>query len=307
MEEKTSYTVVGLVVVILIGTLIAAGLWLSVGLDQKQYKTYLVYIREAVSGLAEQAPVKFNGVRVGFVRKIALNRKDPQQVELILNIEEGTPITTSTNATLISQGITGTTYVGLSATAPDLTPLQRKPNESYPVIPSKPSIFNQLDTVLKEVSENVNKVSKKINLIFDNENAAYIKKSLANINKFTDVIAQNNQKINHSLKNSDILLQNVAEASHEFPDMVKSLRRGLDKMYTMADTITDAGKSVTSTMKVGKVAIDKISQQAIPSAVTLLERLDTIAANLEKVSIQMRQNPAVIIRGTTQASPGPGE
>lgn len=307
MEAKTNYTVVGLVVLILAGALLATALWLSVGFDQKKYHFYAVYIHEAVSGLSEQSPVKFNGVKVGFVSQISLNRHDPQQVRLLLSIEDGIPITTSTRATLISQGITGTTYVGLSASSPDLTPLVKAPNQPYPVIPASPSLFNQLDKVLKEVSENVGKVSKKVGEIFDSENAAYIKKSLANIKTFTDIIAQEGPQIRRSLKSADVLLKNVSTVSNQLPELMTELRIGLTKFKNMASAMTAAGNSVSSTMKTGKTAIDKISQQTVPSADTLLRRLDAIAANLEKVSTQMRQNPSVIIRGSTPPPPGPGE
>ncbi|WP_028388923.1 MlaD family protein [Legionella fairfieldensis] len=307
MEAKTNYTVVGLAVLILVGALLATALWLSVGFDQKQYRIYAVYLREAVSGLSEQSAVKYNGVKVGFVSKIELNHQDPEQVILLLNIEEGTPVTISTTATLISQGITGTTYVGLSASSSDLTPLQKAPNQPYPVIPAKPSLFNQLDRVLKEVSENVNKVSQQIGRVFDAQNAAYLKKSLANINRLTGVFAKNDTEINHSLKNADVLLQNMAEVSRQFPTLVQDIKVGIHRLEDMSTAVADAGKAVTTTMETGKTSIDKISQQTIPAMVTLIHRIDRIAANLEKVSAQMRQNPAVVIRGTTPPVPGPGE
>lgn len=68
-----------------------------------------------------------------------------------------------------------------------------------------------------------------------------------------------------------------------------------------------AGKNVSITMQAGKNTIDKLSQQTIPPMVLLIQRLDAIASNLEKVSAQMRQNPSVIIRGNTPPKPGPGE
>ncbi|MFA5959552.1 MAG: MlaD family protein [Tatlockia sp.] len=307
MEAKTNYTLVGLAVLILAGALLATGLWLSVGFDQKKYDTYLVYIREAVSGLSDQSPVKFNGVKVGFVNKIKLNPADPQQVELLLSIEEGTPITASTTATLISQGITGNTFVGLSAGSADLTPLKPKPNEPYPVIPATPSLFHQLDMVLKEVSESVNKVSKQIGEVFNRENIENVNQALKNIKTFSGVMAKNSKHINQSIQSADVLLHNASVASHHFPELMKDLKEGVASMRSMANSMTDAGKSVSTTMESGKSAIDKISQQAVPSAITVLHRMETIAANLEKVSAQMRQNPAVIIRGTTPPQPGPGE
>lgn len=135
MEAKTNYTIVGVVVLILLVGLITTMLWLSIGFNQKKYTTYTVYMHEAASGLTQDAPVKYNGVQVGYVKEIRLNQNDPRQVEILLDIEEGTPVTTSTFATLNSQGITGVSYIGLSASTSNLTPITKMPGEPYPVIP----------------------------------------------------------------------------------------------------------------------------------------------------------------------------
>ena len=75
----------------------------------------------------------------------------------------------------------------------------------------------------------------------------------------------------------------------------------------MSHDISAAGAQVSDAMRAGRNSIDKISQQAIPPAVILLRRLNLIAANLEQVSAEIRQNPAVIIRGSAPPKPGPGE
>ncbi|CZH37022.1 TPA: MCE family protein [Legionella pneumophila subsp. pneumophila] len=307
MESKTNYTIVGLAVLILTAGLLSAGLWLSVGFNQKEYTSYTVYLKESVSGLSVESPVKFNGVQVGYVKEIKLNKNDPRQVELLLNIEKSTPITTSTSATLISQGITGVTYVGLSAGSSELTPLRKMPGEPYPVIPSKPSLLNQLDAVLKEVAENVGAVSEKAQLIFNEENADNVRKSLANIERITEIIADKGQTIDSSLNNLDVFVANMAKTSKQFPQLIKDLKTGISKFKSLADNMSAAGKDVSKTMIAGKNTIDQISQQAIPPAVILLRRLNTISANLEKVSNEMRQNPSVIIRGTKAPKLGPGE
>lgn len=307
MESKTNYTIVGLVVLFLTAGLLSTALWLSAGFNQKTYSSYTVYLHESASGLSQDAPVKYNGVQVGFVKNIKLNNNDPRQVEITLSVEEGTPITTSTSATLISQGITGVTYVGLSASTSDLTPIQKMPGEPYPVIPAKPSLFNQLDSILKEVAESVNKVSGEAQRVFNDENALHIKNSLANLERISGVIANNSANINRSIHSADVFLVNMSKVSKEFPEIIKELKVGVAKFNTLATDMSHAGKSVSNTMAAGKNTIDKISQQALPPAVILLRRLNTISANLEKVTNEMRQNPSVVIRGTTPPKPGPGE
>ncbi len=307
METKANYTIVGGVIVVLFGALLSAGLWLSVGFNQKEYSSYTVYLTESVAGLNEQSPVKYNGVQVGVVKKIQLNTNDPRQVELTLSIESSIPITTSTTATLISQGITGVTYVGLAAASSDLSPLQRMAGEPYPVIPAKPSLFNQLDTIIKEVAENVNKVSDQTQRFFNEENALYITRSLANLEEFTAVIAGNKGSINNSLKSADIFLANMATVSKDFPNILNELKTGVHRFNSLASDMSTASKNVTGAMVSGKNAANKISEETLPPAIILLRHLNTISANLEKVSNEMRQNPSVIVRGTKPPKPGPGE
>jgi phospholipid/cholesterol/gamma-HCH transport system substrate-binding protein len=286
LESKTNYFIVGLIVILLTAALIIGGLWLSTGFDQKKYNTYTVYMHEAVSGLNIESPVKYNGVKVGLVSDIELNDVNPQQVTLQLQIAEGTPITTSTQATLISQGITGTTYLGLSATSSTKTPLQKEPGEPYPVIPYKRSFFSQLEN-------NVNELSVNIKQIFDKENSEHIKQTLTSLQKIAAVIEKNSDNLNTSL--------------HDLPELIQNLKYSVVQFNKMSREVAAAGTQLSDTMRAGRNSIDKISQHAIPPAVLLLRRLDLIAANIEKMSADMRQNPAVIIRGSAPPKLGPGE
>ena len=256
MEAKTNYFIVGISVLLLSTMLLIGGLWLSVGFDEKHYNTYIVDMNEAVSGLNDESPVKYNGVKVGYISDIDLNKQNPQQVRLLIHVEAGTPITQSTTATLIAQGITGTTYLGLSAQSNSMVLLRKKPGEPYPVIPYEPSFFNQLESHVKVIQKNE-----------------------ANVNKSLEAL----------------------------PELIRELKISVTEFNLMSKDVAAAGRMLSSTMKAGRNSIDKISQQAIPPAVSLLRRLELIAANLEKVSADMRQNPAVIIRGSAPAQSGPGE
>lgn len=272
MESKANYTIVGLFVVLLTAGIITVSLWLSIGFDKKKYDIYVVYMHEAVSGLSEDAAVKFNGVKVGYVKAIQLNRDNPQQVQLLLNIEHGIPITTSTSATLISQGITGTTYVGLSASSANLTPLLAKPGEPYPVIPAKASLFNQLDNALKGVSENINSVTIEIKRLFNKENTTNLQDTLEHLKVFTKTL----EDISPQTK---LLITNMAKASEQFPTISTEFHSGLSQL----------------------------TNHTIPDINTLLQRLNQVAVNLERTSRDIRSNPSVIIRGTTPPNLGPGE
>ncbi|MDP3560490.1 MAG: MlaD family protein [Legionellaceae bacterium] len=286
MEAKTNYTVVGLLVLILSSGLLASALWLSVGFDQKTYRTYAVYFNEAVSGLSEEAPVRFNGVKVGFVKSIQLNTANPQQVILILNIEANTPITQSTTATLISQGITGTSLIGLSATSSNMALLKRLPGHPYPIIPSSPSLFHQLDSVLKEVSENVNSVSLEVKRVFSQENTEALHKTLLNLEKISGVLANNHNDIDQSIKNLNISLKNLANVSTSFPSFVHHIDQTAIQLQLMSL---------------------HLREETLPTVDEALHHFNRIGLNLESTTQDLKYNPSVIIRGLQPPSPGPGE
>ncbi|PJD93205.1 MAG: ABC transporter substrate-binding protein [Legionella sp.] len=286
MESKTNYTIVGISVVLMLFGLLVAALWLSEGFERKTYHYYTVYMQEPVSGLSEESLVKFNGVKIGTVYKITLNHANPQLVQLTLKIEEDAPITVSTEATLIAQGITGTTYLGLSASSATRVPLKVSPGQRYPVIPYKPSFLNQMENTVKDLSVSMKEFMSP-------ENANNFKLALKNLQRVSSILATNDQSLHDTLQ--------------QMPKVTEELRRSITYFSEMSHDVSTAGKQLSITMQSGKDAIDVISQQALPPAISLLHRLDVIAANIEQLSVELRKNPSIVIRGTTPPKKGPGE
>ena len=300
MDEKVNYTVVGFFVIVLSCALFYIIYWLSAAEHHRVYKTYLVYMNEAVSGLSEQAAVRFNGVRVGYVDKIKLNSKDPQQVRLKLRIEKETPITEATVATLKSKGVTGLRYLGLQAETAKAPPLQKRRGEKYPVIKSVPSLAVQLNTALRDLSMNMRNISSSLHQVFDKENAATIKRSLQNINQVSDVMAQHAKEIDASLVAMQIFLHNAAISSKQMPLIVKEARQTLTSINEMT-------QGVKGTLRDGRVAIQSVSQQTLPQVILLVNRLNHVAGHLEQLTTDLHRNPSLLLWGRKKLARGPGE
>ncbi|MGV3740001.1 MAG: MlaD family protein [Gammaproteobacteria bacterium] len=285
MESKANYTLVGMAVVALLFGLIITALWLSEGFDHKSYNNYLVYMREAVTGLSEGSLVKYNGVKVGTVSSISID-KDPSLVKLVLQIEEGTPITVSTEAFLIPQGITGTTYLGLSSVSSDRTPLKVKPGCLYPVISYRPSLLFQLETTVADFS-------KSMKSFLSPQNSENFKKILDNFQRVSGILAVNDQALEQTIE--------------KMPKLLDEMRESVDRFSTMSRDMSSAGRQLKATMVTGKDTLDIISQQTMPPTISLVHRLDIIAGNIERLSADLRRNPAMLIRGAAPPRKGPGE
>lgn len=279
MESNSHYTVVGLSVLLLLAGLIIAGIWLSIGFSKLGYNYYTIYMTESVSGLSVDSLVKYNGVKVGIVKKIELSPTYPDVVKIIIAIDSKTPLSSHTYATLITQGITGATSLGLGFSKNNLGSLRRVAGEPYPIIASKPSLYSEIETTLHDLSSTIKRILTK-------ENISNLSQILLNLKNVTNIIDDNNKNIDKTLKD---------------------LPLAINKFEHMVDSITIASDEVKNTMKSGKEGFDKITRQAIPPTILFLRRLDGIADNLEQISGQIKQNPSVIIRGTTPPKLGPGE
>ncbi len=297
MGSKANYTLVGLFVIGLGVTLVWLILWIAAPHNGKSYKKYLVYMDETVSGLSEQAPVKYNGVTVGSVQHIKLNPKNPQEVVLLLNIVEGTPITTSTIATLKSQGVTGINYVGLKAKTADAPMLTKTGTEPYPVIPSEPSLLVQLGTALHDVTENIKQLSTSIHGVFDEENQEAFKESLQNIEKFTKTLSNNSREIDRSLKNADTMLANTAKASKKLPQSIDQFNDALVEIKHASKALQRLSNKATSTLSDGEVVLSNVNSQTLPSILQTSDQLSNLLGELAHLTNTLKRDPSIIIRG----------
>jgi len=271
MDTNVNYTIVGAFVIILLSAIILAIIWLSSGFSFEQYSTYMVYMQESVSGLSIDSPVEFNGVNVGTVHSIELNRQNPQLVELLLSVKSNTPITQGTVATLTTRGVTGITYIALKDKSTDLRKLKRLGDEPYPIIKTAPSLFLRLDTALSEVSTNLRLVTESIQSVLDKENLRSIKGTLHNLDHITGVMANNSQQITK-------ILTNTAKASEKMAPLLQS----------------------------STTAIRLLETQTLPTAYRLLDNLDTMTQSFSELSNELKENPSILIRGSIKRT-GPGE
>lgn len=307
MDTKANYTVVGAFVLVMMVVLILIIMWLTSMKHDETYNTYVTYMREEVSGLSIQSPVKYNGVKVGYVSSLRLNPHDPQQVIIVMKIEERTPITTSTIATLTAEGITGIDYVGLKALTAQAPSLKVRPGQLYPVIPSEPSLLMKLSTALQEVTQSISLLSKDVRLVFDEKNRENLSRSLANVQEVTHSVAINSQEISQSIKYANHLLKNSAEASEVLPGVMREIDTTLKELKKASHSVAKAGESVAGAMNETEMGMQSLSQQILPGTQQLLQRLNNLSGSLLQVSTELQTNPSMLFRGKTPAKLGPGE
>lgn len=286
METKVNYAMVGLFVIILGVMIIIIPLWLTSGISNKIYHTYVVYFNESVAGLTEGSSVKYNGVDVGNVQKIILDLKNPQQVDILLNIQEGTPITTATRATVMIQGLTGVGYISLSGGAPNALPLVATANQPYPVIKSIPSFFLRLDSIATKLADNIDKLSLHLDQLLNPVNQKAVTDTLVNLDKITTTFASNSAKLNNTIQSADIVLKNTAMASQQFPIVIQNVQSSAAQFDQLIQQWNYLSESLSG---------------------TTLPKVNNVIDNLQTLTKNVKQNPSILLRGQAVPPPGPGE
>ena len=304
MEEKVNFALVGIFVLALSAALIAGVLWFSGGKSYRTtYDTYQIYMTESVSGLNINAPVRYNGVEVGRVQKIALAPDNIEQVQLTLGIERGTPIKEDTRAVLQTHGLTGLTFVELSGGSRDAATLQIRQNEKFPVIKTGPSLMSRLYTSVSTLLINLNRTSENLNALLDEDNRRAIKHTLANIEVLSHTLAVRSNSIDSSLSNAAHTLDNTARFSDELPQLAKRIQKSADAFDRMTTELGRASISTRATMD----SSQKFTSETLPEVQQLVEELEELSRSLRRVSGELEQNPSVLLRGKSPAKRGPGE
>ena len=307
MSAKANYTLVGLFVVIFVFIAVLLFFWLHYKGGRTSYNTYVMYVHDDVTGLSVQSPVRYTGVPVGFVETVTLDDHNPQLVKIILKIKSGTPVLTTTVATLSVQGITGSAYVALSANSDNAPLLKAKSGQTYPVIQSRPSLLNKLTTALPEVADNLQELSGRINKLLDTSNVSALSEMIQNLKNFSASLSQSSPDLSNIVDSVNVAMKNAAKSSEDLPKLVQQSNKAMSDLTKTINQINKTTHTFNDALDSADVLITNTTQQLLPSASSLVAQLNQLTIGLQKFTSELSRNPSILIRGKQPAIPGPGE
>ncbi len=194
METKANFIAVGSFVLALSLGIIFFIIWIGKSEISSRPDIYAIYFKGSISGLKTGAQVLYNGVPVGSVSEISIDKKNIEKVLVLVGIKKGTPVKENAMADLEMQGLTGLSLIQIRGGTQGSSFLQKKPGQTYPVIMSKPS---KLETIFNEIPE----LLHRLNDLISDENQKNVQIILENIAKITTEIANQSEVVEEMLKN----------------------------------------------------------------------------------------------------------
>ena len=314
MGGKVNYTLVGLFVLLLGAGFIATVLWLTARTDAAEYDTYVAYFSESVSGLNPKASVKYRGVEVGRVNRIALDRDNPERVQLLLAIERGTPVKEDTVAILSTQGITGLAYVELTGGSREAPMLAAAPGAPWPEIKTGPSLLVRLDTAvttaltqLSEVAQSFNRISERLLALLDADNQHAIAGTLANVESITGSLAGRMDELGRGLEELKVVLENTARASAGLPEVMRQAQAGIETVKASAASIDRLARDLDGVVVEGGAEMNRLTRETLAPLGPLLAELQRLVGALNRFTQDLEDKPNLLLLGRPAPAPGPGE
>ena len=268
MEREANYAAVGafVLIVALLGALFVY--WYSDTREHRDYNRYEIYFTGSVSGLDKGGAVRYLGVGVGRVVDIRIDPRDSSRVQVIVDIDARTPISTHTVAELELQGITGLLYIDLREDHNKQPTTAAVAGLKYPVIRSSPSRFDVFLASLPELVVGANDVVQRADRLLSNENLSAVSAAIGNLEKASSRLPQVVHDLNSligELRSASTELTASAQSAHQLLDSAQpDVRATLERVRTIADNLTSATSQLDQAIAENRQDIRAFTREGLP-------------------------------------------
>ena len=225
METRANYAVVGLFTLLVLAGALGFVWWFSGHDARSRYVPYRVIFTGSVSGLSQGSAVLFNGLRVGEVVQLNIDRTDPRRVFARIEVDPDTPIGADTRARLEFQGLTGTAAVALEGGGGTQSkPLPTPPKGELPTITAERSEFQNLLESAQTIARKADEVLDKIDVLVT-VNQGAINNTVRNIETFSNALASNADAVAATIRNAGELTAKLSGAADRLDAALANVER----------------------------------------------------------------------------------
>lgn len=267
METRANYALIGGIVILATVFVAMFVLWLGQSEFRRDYKAYDIVFDGPVS-LEEGAAVRYIGIKVGEVATVRVDRADPSKVRARIRVSREAPIREDSSASIQLAGITGITFVQISAGTG--RPLEARPGEPVPVIRSERTLVDQIVAGGAQALSRANLTFDNVNKMLTDENVEAVNATLRNLEVITTKLAEPGGLVDQASAS----LEDVSRAAAAFEVASTELQQFGDSAdRNLADAAADLRVLVSDLRDVARAASGTLqrSAEAVASATAIIE------------------------------------
>lgn len=321
MENKSHALIAGLFILALGTALALAVLWFD--RDTRERLPYQLTTKSSVSGLTMQSAVRYRGLGVGKVEKIAFDPQVPGQILIDISVEKTAPITKSTFATLAYQGVTGLAYIQLDddGKSTDLMPTSE---EHIARIEVRPGLFDKLAGNGEGLMLEVTEIAHNVNALLAPKNQEKLLHTLGSLDLAATNLAQIGphlaptlQKLPSVLSTAQKTMLTVDQLAQDYDGLANRLMGHGGVVEDIHDSLTSFNQALVGvnamtnqidmTLTHLSNTSDVIQNETLPHLNLLIEDAAEATRGMGSFTTRLNENPQRLIFGDSPVPPGPGE
>lgn len=303
MENRAHALTAGLFV-LLMGLATGLALWWF-GNDQDDAARYLLISEGNITGLNEQAPVRYRGIRAGKVEAIDIDPANPRQIRVRISVRRNFPLTRGTRASLGYLGVTGIAHVQLSDKGEDPTPLTPGP-DGLPRLSLQAGGMDHLSDVGMDTLRKIQGVVDRLGKALDDANLARLARTLERLESASE-------SVDRTLKDAPQTLAALRAALS--PENLAHLNRTLGQLdaasQEVAPTVRELRNLAVKLNAIGE-RVDRVAASADAGGTLtrvdgLLQELTETSRRMSRLLEEVEASPQMLVFGRNHPAPGPGE
>jgi phospholipid/cholesterol/gamma-HCH transport system substrate-binding protein len=299
METRANYVLIGIFTLVVVFGAFTFVWWIERVGDMGGRSNYEIVFDSSVSGLRPGAPVNFNGIRVGEVTALKLDR-DPRKVSVTVSLGTGVPVRADTRASLEYQGLTGIASVAMTGGRSDAPPLVAQTGQ-LPRIVAEGGQMADLMSGAKQIMGRVDSIAARIDrLLGDNEER--LDQAIKDISTFTGVLSARSEDADALIMNASQLAAKLNKMADRFDGVlaaVEGFTGNKDNQGFMANA-SAAAKSVRDLAD----ALAKTAPSTVREYHALAVDARRTVGEIERVVRNLERNPGQFLFGGGASSAG---
>jgi phospholipid/cholesterol/gamma-HCH transport system substrate-binding protein len=263
-EQKTRLGIFLAIATILL--VVGLGFFLVPKLKETGDAYFVNFRKTSVNGLLRDSSVRYQGVDIGKVTRIEVNRQDLDSVFAYIKVQKGFPIKKDTTATLMLAGITGIRFIDLKGGTRDSVRLP--PGGEI-------QVARGLEEKAGDIVSNIDSAVNSFNDLLSPGNREKLTRFLEKAEKSSEMIASVLEAKRSKLENS---FDSLEKATTEFATVSENLRRITTSVSDISEKIVAHSDSAVS--NINKRFSDEEMGQVIKDFRTFI---DSTSSSLKRI------------------------
>ncbi|MBB6134631.1 MCE family protein [Oxalobacteraceae sp. CFBP 8763] len=307
MENRSHALMTGIFTIALLVATVLIGLWFN--RDKTELVQYEIVTTQSIPGLNPQATVRYRGLEIGRVDTIDFDPRVTGQILIRLSVDEASPITSTTYASLGYQGVTGIAFIQLNDERTG-SPRLATGGERIARIPLRPGLLDQLEDRGLAILDKAEKITTSLDELLSPENRATMLGAFESVDRAADAYAAIPQRLDPVLDRLPSLITKADRSMDSIDTLATSatsMTRNYDNLATRLQAPDGPIERLNSTIGALGAATSELELETLPHVVQMTDEARASLRAVRRTANSFSDRPQSILFGTPGDAPGPGE